>query len=57
MKPFHIVLIIVIITAIGIVISTMVHSSTYGDFTLAKKNPGFGLPDHWKAKYEETHCR
>jgi cytochrome c-type biogenesis protein CcmE len=40
MKPLHIVLIIVIIAAIGVVISTMVNSSTYGDFALAGKNKG-----------------
>ena len=40
MKPLHIVLIIVIIAAIGVVISTMVNSSTYGDFAVAKKNQG-----------------
>ncbi len=40
MKPLHIVLIIIVIAAIGVVISTMVNSSTYGDFALAKKNQG-----------------
>jgi cytochrome c-type biogenesis protein CcmE len=40
MKPLHIVLLIIVIAAIGVVISTMVNSSTYGDFALAKKNQG-----------------
>ena len=40
MKKIHIVIIIVVMVAIGAVISTMVNGSTYADFSTAKKNIG-----------------
>ena len=40
MKKIHIVIIIVIMVAIGAVISTMVNGSTYADFSTAKNNMG-----------------
>jgi cytochrome c-type biogenesis protein CcmE len=40
MKRTQIVLIIVILVAIGVVITTLVSSSTYADFSTAKKNIG-----------------
>ena len=40
MKRIHIIIIIVIMVAIGVVISTLVNSSTYADFSAAKKNAG-----------------
>jgi len=40
MKRTHILLIIVVMVAIGVVITTLVSSSTYADFTTAKKNIG-----------------
>ena len=40
MKRIHIIIIIVIMVAIGVVISTLVNSSTYADFSAAKKNIG-----------------
>jgi cytochrome c-type biogenesis protein CcmE len=38
MKRSHILLLIVIIVAIGVVISTLVDSNSYADFSTAKKN-------------------
>ncbi len=40
MKPAHIILLIFIITAIGVVISLFVNANPYSDFTTAAHQPG-----------------
>lgn len=40
MKKKHILLILVIVVAIGVVISTFADASTYSDFSEAARNPG-----------------
>ncbi len=40
MKTIHIVIILVLVIAIGVVISTLTDSSTYANFTVATENPG-----------------
>lgn len=40
MKKTHIVLIIVIVVAIGVILSLISDSSTYSDFDTAKQSPG-----------------
>ena len=40
MKTIHIVIILVLVIAIGVVISTLTDSSTYSNFTVAAEHPG-----------------
>jgi len=40
MKTIHIIIILVVVIAVGVVISTLTDSSTYSNFTVASKNPG-----------------
>ncbi len=40
MKTIHIIIILVVVIAVGVVISTLTDSSTYANFTLATENPG-----------------
>jgi cytochrome c-type biogenesis protein CcmE len=40
MKTLHIALIICIVVAVGIIISTVTNTGTYSDFVTAKNNPG-----------------
>jgi cytochrome c-type biogenesis protein CcmE len=40
MKTKHIIILIAIVLAIGVIISTFADASTYSDFDLAAKNPG-----------------
>jgi cytochrome c-type biogenesis protein CcmE len=40
MKPIHIVLLVILMAALGVVIATLTETGTYADFRQAAKNPG-----------------
>lgn len=40
MKTKHIIILLIIVLAIGVIVSTFADASTYSDFDVAAKNPG-----------------